>query len=122
MRSEDAERDGGHGWSKHVARDAHKGLRRQHDREARRESHGHGADAQHGRAPDDDRAFPMAFVDESADRRLKREADDARDGRDNADLGLVPVLFGEQENAHIRPKSASHIRQEKVEPIERRPE
>jgi hypothetical protein len=53
-----------------------------------------------------------------ADRRLDGEPEQATDGRHHADLGLGPMLLGDQEHVEIRPQRAAHVGQQEVDGVE----
>jgi hypothetical protein len=48
----------------------------------------------------------LCGVDERANRRLERQADDTGDGGHDADRSLIPMLLGQQENADVGTKAA----------------
>ena len=91
-----------------------------HDRpEARPREDDDGADAQHGKRQDDRAALGAGLVDRGADRRLDREPEQAADRRHQADLGLAPMLLGDQEHVEIRPERAADVGEQEVDGVER---
>jgi uncharacterized metal-binding protein len=59
-------------------------------------------------------------VDKCADRDVQRNADQPADRQHGADLCLVPLGLGKQENTDVGPEPATNIGQEEVQPVERR--
>ena len=71
-----------------------------------------GADRQHRKRQHDRASLGAGLVDRGADRRLHRKAEQAAEGRHQPDLGLAPMLLGDQEHVEVRPERAAHVGQQ----------
>ena len=78
------------------------------------------APAANDRQGDDHRAtLAVRRVDGAPGRRLRDQAQQTAGGRHPADLGLAPMLLGDEEDVEVRPERAAHIREQEVQRIER---
>jgi hypothetical protein len=59
-------------------------------------------------------------VDRGADRRLDYEPEQTADCSHHSNLGLAPMLLGNQEHIEIRPHRAADIGEQEVDGIERK--
>jgi hypothetical protein len=59
-------------------------------------------------------------VDRGADRRLEYEPEQTTDCSHHSDLGLAPMLLGDQEHIEIRPHRAADIGEQKVDRVEQK--
>ena len=109
--------------AEHVADHGHQAVG---DRDRPERRHGEdddGAERQHRKRQDDRAALGAGLVDRRADRRLDRKAEQAADGGHQADLGLAPMLLGDQEDVQIGAERAAHIGEQEIDGVERaRPE
>ena len=64
----------------------------------------------------------MGFVDRRADWGLDREPEQAADRRHQADLGLAPMLLGDEEHIQVGADRAPHVGREEIDRVERRGE
>ena len=61
----------------------------------------------------------MGLVDRGADRRLDGESEQAADRRHQADLGLAPMLLGDQEHVEIGSEGAADVGEQEIDGVER---
>ena len=119
----EAQGEGRDGGAEDVADDGHQAVGDRHRPEGRQREDDHGADGQHGKRQDDRAALGAGLVDRGADRRLHREPEQPADGGHQSDLGLAPMLLGDQEDVQIRAERAAHIGEQEIDRVERtRPE
>ena len=74
---------------------------------------------QHGKRQDDRPALGAGLVDRGTDRRLHGKPEQPPERRHQPDLGLAPVLLGDQEHVEIRPERAAHVGQQEIDRVER---
>ena len=95
---------------------------RQRDRpETRQERHRRRCYGDHNRADGDERALPAHGIHERTSRAARKDRGDTGHGQRDADLAGIPMRAGEQENREERPDPILHVREEKVQPVERPP-
>ena len=70
-----------------------------------------GARGQYGQRDDDRTAFPVRAVDRGADRRLHGETEPSAQRRDEAHLGLAPMLLRDEEDVQIGTERPADVRQ-----------
>ena len=116
---DEAERERGHRRAEHVSdhRDQHVGD--EHRPEAGEGVDAQGAGGQHGQRDDDHTALPLRGVDRGADRRLHGETEPSAQRRDEAHLGLAPMLLRDEEDVQIGPERPAHIGEQEIDGVER---
>ncbi len=68
---------------------------------------------------DDEPALPPRRVDQSADRGLNGEPQQAARGRDQPDRLLAPMLLGDQKDVQIGAERAAHVGKQEIQRVER---
>ncbi|PAV92583.1 hypothetical protein WR25_08146 [Diploscapter pachys] len=123
--AEQAQRDRADRRGEHCPRHRRERLGRSNYRETVDEGQRHAGQRHQQCRDDDDRRLVAAAVDQAACGRLRYQPDDARDGQHHADGRLVPAMrrpaHREQIDGKIRAQPIAHIRQEKVQRIQRAP-
>ena len=114
------ERDRRHRRCEHRPQHGHDDVRREHDRQRRRPGDRQRACRQRGDAGDEQAALEAGGVDQGADRRVERDADQPARGEHRTEGRLVPVRLGKQEHPDVRTEPAAHVGQEEVQPVELR--
>ncbi len=67
----------------------------------------------------DDAALGARHVDRGADRRLKRNSEQAARRRHQSDIGLAPMLGRDEKHVDERPEQVSNVGCEKIDRVER---
>ena len=112
------QRQGCHGWAKHVANDGHYRVRDHHRPEDRQCVNGDRAEREHNECQNDQAALGPAGIDRGTDRRLHCQTNQPASHSDQADTRLAPVSLGDQEHVQVWPERAPHIRKQEVQCIE----
>jgi hypothetical protein len=105
--------------TEHVTNNGHQSVCNRHWPKAWHDENDDGPERQHGKRKDDCAPLGVGLVDRRADWCLDRKAEKTANGCYQADLGLAPMLLGNQENVQVRPKRATHIGEQEVDGVER---
>jgi len=103
-----------------VAHNCHQAIGEQDQPKARPREDDDGSNTQHGERQDYRAALGARRVDRRADRRLEYEPEQTTDCSHHSDLGLAPMLLGDQEHIEIRPHRAADIGEQKVDRVKRK--
>jgi hypothetical protein len=101
-----------------IAGDSHKAIGDQHRPEDRPGEDDQGGERQHGEREDEHSSLGAGFVDCSADRGLNGNPAEAADHGYEPNMGLAPLLLGDEEDIEIRPDRAADVGREEIQCIE----
>jgi hypothetical protein len=101
-----------------VASNSHQAVGNRHRPESRESKNNDGRNRQYRQRQNDDAALGTGFIDRRADRGLDGEPEQAADRGYHSDIGLTPMLLGNQEDVEIRADRAAHVGREKIDGVE----
>ena len=116
----EAQGQGRDGGAEDVSGDGHQAVGHCHGPEGRPGEYDDRRDRQNGERENDNSPFGVGLVDRRADWGLDREPEQAADRRHQADLGLAPMLLGDEEDIEVGADRAPHVGREEIHRVERR--